>query len=556
MFRSPVSAVLLLVAALVAGGAHAVELGYGVRGEAIYDDNVFFQSEGEVKDWSIRTTPHVEFQDDRGQVNWRFRYAPAYEYYVDLGRLSAWDHLVEGSASWRPTQRWRLTLSDTFVRFNSVARLNDLTGADVDDGTTGLETFDTLRRFTRNTLNARAEYAISPRASLTFGGNWTIWDFSLETRRDQESTALQAQYLYAINQQFQAGLSGSWRTQEFGRVPGTPRKDKTNFYNVSFDFVWQLSPNSNLRFSAGPAWVDGEDPFAPNQFVANTRLTRPFELPNGNTDFAFIDATTCPEVDGFIVAGPECDLVRGPGGRVVTLTEFVIPDPDPDVPAGTLLPAADQPFPELLQQQVVPLVGGVDPADVELTYFADVAYTHTWDNWELFLSYRRQDDQSSGVDSSSVADIVFGRVRYAPSRVWSFTFVGSWTQREQEGDLLVFDQTTVEAAPFLLNEDSPVFTPGFLPLTPDPAVLRGAFPNSARSTGVLARALGFSTELTSIRLSFEVRRRFTKRLTMLTTLLYNQDDSTGSLRVSRKTSRFSVRVGVIYEFEPIRFNGS
>ncbi len=57
-------------------------------------------------------------------------------------------------------------------------------------------------------------------------------------------------------------------------------------------------------------------------------------------------------------------------------------------------------------------------SDSSLTYFANLSLSKRWEQWSGTISYRRQQSDSSGLGSSTVADIVSGVLEWRPSPRW------------------------------------------------------------------------------------------------------------------------------------------
>ena len=120
--------------------------------------------------------------------------------------------------------------------------------------------------------------------------------------------------------------------------------------------------------------------------------------------------------------------------------------------------------------------------------------------------------------------------------------------------LTVVEPRALTADPAVRAEAYTAPLPFFQPLFDarmDPGAM--PFPGAAAFTSALVDSFDNDIEVTTIRASFDVRHRFTKRLTFFTTLFWLEEDSTGDLSLGRKADRFTVRAGLIFNFEPIRF---
>jgi hypothetical protein len=222
-----------------------------------------------------------------------------------------------------------------------------------------------------------------------------------------------------------------------------------------------------------------------------------------------LDPSTCPMENGFRYLAASCETFSPP---------FV---------------------PSLARRQEVASLAFPDDAQSRsrVTYFADVSLRKNWEQWTARLSYRRQDD-SSGAGFSSIADIVSGSLSWEPSPRWLFSFSAAWIRQEQAGESFL---PVVQVSPGAA----------------DGIVLLG-IPLSATATRIAEataiREIEFDNEFeqTQITLSFRTRYRLTRRVSIVSRLVFVDRDENRNLGRGIDYSRFRGAIGVFYEFDPIR----
>lgn len=500
----PASFALALAAALASASAGAEELRFGVRSEVSWDDNLFSTPDAldqeRIDDWSLRITPSMEVEDRDGSLQWEFRYSPAWEGFLDTEGADGWDHQVGGSISYRITPDTSVEVSDDFARFQSISRFNET--LDDDLGQTITETVARRTRLKRNDFQARLTHQLSRDQQLAFVVQHFLIDLEGEGN-DRSTLGTVLSYRRVLTERLTTGVTGGWRRQTFESEAGADDRE-TDFFNVSGVVEYRFDPTLDLSATVGPSWVeaDATEGF-PAVFPDQSRFPL---LPTPSGPRAVMPAS-CPTTDaGTPFFSAQCD----------TLSFGVFP-------VSTDLPFTAQ---------------GASDSSGRLTYFADVSLSKRWERWTLVLSYRRQDDTSGSLGTSTISDTLNATLVWRPSPRWNLRLGGAWIRREQ----------SVEAVqPVILLRP----TSGFQ-LIP----VQGGFAPVPAGTG---EAVGVGTieadndfEQTNIVISGNVSYRLTRRVRLFARAYYT-DVSRDGLPGIGDFDRFTAGVGINYEFEPIRF---
>lgn len=501
-FTRPLGLLITLIAAgsLLAGGAsHAGEVKAGVRTAAIWTDNVFGSAFEEESDASLRISPRMQVIDRDGAVTWELRVAPSYEYYDTFRSLRGWDHDVDATVKWAVTPKTELSFSNRFDRFRSLRRLNEL-----DPATATVDSFERRERFTRNLALFTANHRLSQRHSLGARVQHFTLDFSDEDRVDFEvaSAALIYSYVYSANTT--VGFEASWRSRALERDSSARLSEidqQTDFYTLSLTWSQVLDRLWRFRVVAGPAVVEGASPFQPPTGIETARLRVP--LVNSSSGPQTIDTTTCPVLDdGRRFLGAGCA---------------------PGIPYVGFLAAS---FPQGVA--LLPFSGAVPDNDATTTFFADVEVSRTFQNGRAALSYRRDEDQSTATGSSGVSSSYTFTVVYKPAPKWRLNFLATYQVREQLVEQVI-TVTTIQP---------------LVPAVP-------AF--GSRSVGLAPLLTDRDDKVETIRVNAEAEYQFNERTrAQLRLLYYDQEQSTGAAAIL-ETDRFSVWLGLTYDFEPIHF---
>lgn len=484
----------------------------------MWTDNVFGTSEDEVDDASVRALTWMQVEDPNGNLSWSLRYAPSYEYYFQQNELDGFDHDATGTLSWRMSPRTTLSLSDTFQRDRSIVRFNE-------EAEPGGDLLLQGRRepVKSNQFSAVLLHSLTPLDSLSFSASYGLIDYSEETTTDSRflSSGLLYQHRLSPRTTIGARLSWSRQTSEPGEVdtpgdnpdpPDTPNLEDrdTDFYNLSAVLTHDFSRTLRLSLSAGPALVQTDQVDVDD--TATTALVRAFPVRGEEDGFHFVDADTCPtNKRGERVASPSCQSIQ---------------------------PALTNPQLNLLfsplnngNTATVPILGGIPSADdSNATYFADVTLTKDWERWTGSLSYRRSEDPSSNF--GAVSDIVFGRLRWQLSPHFSSSLLASYEIRTQATQSRAI-------AGIVSNQQTPVL----------------AFPSGAQTSGVRVVELDNDLGADVYSASWQLSYQFAERAEVYSIVRYRDEkpSTDEAAFLVQDVSRFSVVVGVRYDFDPIPF---
>jgi hypothetical protein len=171
-----------------------------------------------------------------------------------------------------------------------------------------------------------------------------------------------------------------------------------------------------------------------------------------------------------------------------------------------------------------------------LTYFANMNLSKRWKLWSGRLSYSRQESDSLGVGTNTVADVVAGSLAWNPSPRWSANMRISFTRYSSATDSFRTVWVLKEAT------DEPLFGDS------------GFFPGTAMQTEtVTALEVDSDAYVDNLSLGLNASYRLTKRATLHGNISYFDSSSGGGVGVGRDYERITVNLGVHYSFDPIPF---
>jgi hypothetical protein len=497
------SIVVALLFLPLAGSAQ--ELTLGARFESNFDSNVYATPDEEVDDFSFRIEPDALLEDHEGELQWKLRYRPSYEYFIDSVEARGWSHLAEGKLSWQASPRTHLELFDRFGRFRNLNRFNEVVttgaGGQVVDATAFAFRRD---ENTRNTADATLTHRLGPTRMVRLVLGHNLIDFDREERSDRQTLSAVAHYLQTLSERDQLGGGVSYRRSSWD-ASSTRRSQTTDFYNIFGSWMHKFDETLELNVAAGPTWVRGDDQdnivaFAPNQLL--------YPLLSIEGENRLVRATSCSRDRGDLILTADCDVIGQnlTPGQVSALrsirTDLALTGP---VPSGD---------------------------DSSLTYFANLSLSKRWEQWQGTISYRRQQSDSSGLGSSTVADILSGVVDWRPSPRWHSSLRVALTRQSQETEGV---QTTIAVIPTNLSP-----------------VLGSGFTNVAESFALRAVEIDQTLDIWTLWLRLNVRYRLTERTTLFGIAMYWDQNTNGDTDFFREYERFRVNLGIEYRFDPIR----
>jgi hypothetical protein len=483
----------------------AQELNLGVNFESAYDTNVYSTTDFEVDDFSFRIGPDISLEDHEGELQWKLRYRPSYEYFIDSVDARGWTHLAEGKLSWQASPRTRIELSDLFGRFRDLNRFNEVVTTGVGDGIADATAFGFRRdENTRNTFDADLTHRLAPTRMIRLNVGHNLIDFDREGRSDRQTLRALGHYTETVSRRDELGGGVSYRHSTWD-ASSSRRSQSTDFYNLFGSWRHQFDETLELNLAAGPTWVRGDDrdnivAFAPNQLL--------YPLLSVEGQNRLVEATSCPRDKGDLILTADCEVIRQ---NLNATQERALRSLSTDL------------------ELIGPVPSGSSDS---LTYFANMSLSKRWEQWSGTIAYRRQQSDSSGLGSSTVADILSGNLEWKPSPRWRTTFRAALTRQTQETE---FVQTTIAVMPADLSP-----------------LLGSRFRNVAESFALRAVEIDQDVEVWTLWLRLNVRYRLTERTTLYGNVMYWDQNGDGDSGFLRDYERLRVNLGVEYRFDPIR----
>jgi hypothetical protein len=346
-------------------------------------------------------------------------------------------------------------------------------------------------------VNGSLEHLFSPRNIFYLNASFQTQDFSERGQLDRSFYGTSAFFRHLLSERTTIGASASWSRQTVDQIDLDERD--TDFLNVSAVFSYEFSPSLHLEASAGPALVlsDADDINLP---ATVTRAL--FPVVNRSDGSFYFDADQCPRNNaGERILTLECGVVEpafgpgeGPGGATADL--LVIGRPSPD--------------------------------DTTSTYFANISLVKEWERFRGEVSYRRNEDQSSGL--GAVSDIFYGSLRWQVTRRLSAKVITSYEIREQATE-------SVALLSVVANRPS------------NTAPLQ--YPQVAQTQYVNATLVGSDFGLDVIVASLQFNYDLTPRSAIYSTILYRDEQSNGEVFLERDMQRLGIAVGIRYVFDSI-----
>ncbi len=556
----------LALAAWPAAGFADVEAELGVASDVIWTDNVFGVSDEAPADsaFSLRTSPYAGLGDDAGALTWNLRYEPAYEYFLDQSALRGFDHDVVANVNWRITDRTSIDASESYQRFHSLTRFNEVT---LSAGTpANLQTRRERIQANQTTLGLSQRW--TDRAETRLVGSFGSWrpsertreelalDFSFDDNLDAGqdhsefySAAIVQSYLLSPHMRVGAQLFARHHVfvddlddQDRSFDDELSGEEETDYYGLQLTWNQVLDRTLSFSLAGGPAWVRPGDrkygsrllPQIPMVNQLGQTQMEPLP-PTANEPLFLMQASSClknssqPALDVENISST-CTAVGAPA--------FL----DVFPPFGITL------YPIAAGLQPVSFEATIQPDD-QVTFFAEASLTKEWsDTVHTEVSYERRDEQSSGIGTSSIADTVSVYGTWNASSKLSFDLRGVWEQREQSGE-------TVGVG--LLLQDRDFVSIGGLTIV------------AAETVGITTFTFDQKYESMALQVVGGAAYRWNERVTLSSHVLWSQQDTKVPFNAAQATSggasisnrgefvtsahHMSVWLGIEYRFDPIQF---
>ena len=520
---------ILVALLLLPLSTSAEELKLGVNTGVAFDDNVSSSEFDEQNDYSGRIGPHLALEDTDGVVQWKFRYRPSFDYYIYTRELRGWTQHADGLLSWQIDPSTRLTLSDRLGRFRSLNAFNETVAAGEADAVADTRTAFLIDRNIRNTFNATLTHSLDPNTILSLDLGHNMIEFSRDERSDRQTLSASAHYQRRGSPRNTLGVGGAYRRSALDSATDSDgatirRSQSTDFYNLFLSWQHQFDETLDLSLAAGPTWVDGDDQPDLDPVIQSRQypLIRAESRRN-----RLVSASSCPTDDGVHILIAGCEAIdENP-------LAFVLVDGFPRAFYDQRALDSWNPIRELRLEGSAP-----SRSTSSLTYFANASLNKRWEQWTGSLSYRRQQSDSTGLGSSTVADIVTGVLVWTPSRRWHSTLRSSLTRQTQATE-------GVQSVPALSQVNLNTAIPGLI------GTLGPEFTDVAEAFALQAVKVDQDLDILTLWVRLSVRYRLTKWITLVGDATYWDQETDGSAIVGREYERFRVKLGVEYSFEPI-----
>lgn len=497
---------LLMVAVSMAVGLPAVAAEFlpSWDVEGVWSSNVFKAAEDEQSDASIRTGPKLRVREAQGDLTYDAYYQFSYEAYADIDGLNDiedGDQYFSGVGSWRATPTTTIRASNFFAYTTSLDSLFD------DANLVSTVTFG-RERVTTNNAEASIIKDLSARWQLTASAGNQLYDYQDRQQSDTTSTNGTLQLTNALTPRLIVGGGAQYQRLEFAAVDDVPRRG-TTVYQAFGVVNYRFSPTFRLSARAGPAFVQPDD-------VADVDEVR---VP----EFFAVNPDTCPKrADGTPVylqfpqsAADQCSAaVYERGG------EPVLVNGRPVAVAGTNV-AVDVPF------------LGDQGSESSLNYFGTISISKEWRQWNAMLEYSRNASNSSGLSGSTILDQFTGSVVWTPSQLWRISFDAIYSTQSALNETR---QREIALAP----QDAFAFIGGQL------AVSTVGFPFEVTTGDSITSEI----DLTTVYFTLAASRRISRRLTLIGSATYWQQQSGGLLEDTR-VNDIQFSLGFTWNFEPI-----
>jgi hypothetical protein len=519
MYRAFVCACLGLVM-LAAVSANSTEVAFSLENRIGGDQNILRTSTDTKSDGFWEIVPKVTIRERNRELRYDFQYTPIYETFFETDGIDGWDHIQSGRFDWDITPRDTLGFTQEFAETRRIRQES----AEAFESSSPIVQETDRQRIRRAGVGLYYVHFFTPRWSARVDANFSDIDFNSPFDVDTRAYggSLSGQYIWS--EQLTLGVYGSGRYRQslgVGRQPSSNSGIGNIAASVSADLA--ILGNSlqgwELFVQAGPSIVRTEADDI-------TGATVP------EYTFATDGQSLLARAIDVVGPGPEepLDACNFQGQDLLLACPFLAFDPNfpPDFsnPSGLV--------------SLGPPLGSDGKSDTDISYFAEVNLTKSWELTKLYLTYSRSESASSGVATSSILDVLSARVTYAPSPAWWFSFIASWTQREY---VQAVEQSVVAVKPNGLLRQDPNVQP------PVPGTFYFA---QADSLTTVVTTNSSSSEETSWSTAFSVKRQLSRQITLVSYFRYAETDNQTEISSSTIESVFGY-VGLRYEFDTVIF---
>jgi hypothetical protein len=242
---------IFLIATMVLSAvtATAAQLDTSVGGQVEYDDNVLRSSTDKRDDVIFRLYPEIALREDHGEdLNYSLDYRMPFSLAVQNDAVNGLDHVAKADATYRPSDRVQLGLTDSLTYLRSTL----LTPEDIGFGP---EITTQRQRFLRNRGQLSGRYLFTPRLS---GDAEVIGDYfnplSRKDRSENYGVTGLGDLSYVINAQHTLAGGVALTYQQF--LPSTViTGSETGYVNGFLQWTWQFDDQTLIRVGAGPTWI-------------------------------------------------------------------------------------------------------------------------------------------------------------------------------------------------------------------------------------------------------------------------------------------------------------
>ncbi|MFQ5473147.1 MAG: hypothetical protein ACE5FA_09725 [Dehalococcoidia bacterium] len=527
--------ILLPALALLApSAARAIDLKFGVEAQAVYDTNVFRDSNGEKDDASVRLLPSIGILQESARLKTNIFYQPTYEAFVTYTEVNDLTHNLRGSVNYRLSDKTQTSLSHSFRLLNLLNFADEQT---IDEGVDVIPDNDINRdRVLINSTVFQLDHVFTSRWS----GNTNVrfQNFDSDRRQSVDSKTFSAfqSFLYGIDAANTVGVGGGVEVQMFDEVATLPASN-TYVFNLFGTYQRKFGESTTLTVQAGPAVIytdqdkgdgaGGEDeyPFVPVKNDTTVGDLRGQNVPIED-DFGqgLTNSTPVPAGSAVVPSSADCIngfvapvLFEGSRCKFQRLLRNSAAFPDEQAPLPTIFSAMTP----------VNVVGGSGTTDTRVTIFGNVALSQRWSP-TLFssISYNRSQSTGSGQGASTIADSFSLLTTWLPSELWDVSLRANFVMRNSPTDLSrTFPQVQAD---------------GSL-TTFDLVQLNG-----------LATSIETSNAVDTKRVAVFVRaaRRITRRVTVAMRAQYSKQVAANTGRNPNDFGDFTAVLGVRYDFDP------
>jgi hypothetical protein len=493
---------------LSAVSANAREVAFSVDNRIGGDRNILRTTDRTKADGYWELVPKVTLRERNRELRYNFQYTPIYEAYFKTDGIDGWDHIESGRLDWDITPRDTLGLTQEYAE---TRRLRQESREAFGSSSPIVEESD-RDRIRRAAVSLYYEHYFSPVLSGRVNFNFSDIDFNSPFDTDTRAYGGSLSGQYTWSEQIRVGLYSSGRYRENLGV-GLQASSRSAIGNVAFSISATLANGLEMSAQVGPSVV---------QTKADDRTGATVE------EFVFGSDGQSLFARAIDSAGGICNFENQ---DLVLACPFVAFDPN-FLPPGVTIPSA---FVTL-----APPVLDDGLSNTDVSYFAEVKLTKSWELTKLYLAYNRSESASSGVATSSILDVLSARLTFAPSPGWFFSFMADWTQRKFVSEVVQSVVAVVPGGLLVQDPNLPQQAPGTFQFA------------QADSLTTVVTTNGGSSDQTSWSTTFSAKRKLSRQITLLSYFRYQETDSQTEIRNSQIETLYGY-VGIRYEFDPVVF---